>query len=271
MERLGYSPQKLLAVAQQQQPEWDMSDVDDGRTNGVASILAYTGTTDMPSPADEEREMEDDENRACFPTFVDDLEEERDQIRKILWEKIDEARRFGASEEYLQELRSFLMQLIDVFRLIIGRDPPVDMPPMEITLKPGAVPKKCRARRYSQAHREFLKKHIDELIGAVMCYRNPKRRWCSPSHVVNKQEVGDYRMTVDGKGPNGCVEQLAWPMPISEVVFDRLRGSLRYFSFDFFKGFWQFDMGEWCQEIYSILTEEGVVTSTRVLMGVKTA
>ncbi|OWZ07318.1 hypothetical protein PHMEG_00020299 [Phytophthora megakarya] len=58
------------------------------------------------------------------------------------------------------------MQPIDVFRLVIGRDPPVDMPHMEVTLKPGAVPARCSARRYSQAYRQFLKKHIDALIAA---------------------------------------------------------------------------------------------------------
>lgn len=56
-------------------------------------------------------------------------------------------------------------------------------------------------------------------------------------------------------------------MPILDVVFDRLRASKSYFSLDFFKGFLQFAMAEHCQEIYSILTEDGVVTPTRVLMG----
>ncbi|KAG3098431.1 hypothetical protein PI125_g15326 [Phytophthora idaei] len=138
---------------------------------------------------------------------------------------------------------------------------------MEVTLKPGAVPARCRARRYSQAHREFLKRHIDALIAAGLCYRNPRSRWCSPPHVVNKPEAGAHRMTVDVRGPNECVEQIVWPMPVLEVVFDRLRGSSRYFSLHFFKGFWQFAMAVWCQEIYSILTEEGVMTPTRVLMG----
>ncbi|GMF34348.1 unnamed protein product [Phytophthora lilii] len=56
-------------------------------------------------------------------------------------------------------------------------------------------------------------------------------------------------------------------MPILETVFEQLRGSTCYFSLDFFKGFWQFAIAVLCQEIYSILTEEGVITPTRVLMG----
>ncbi|OWY99434.1 hypothetical protein PHMEG_00029563 [Phytophthora megakarya] len=55
-------------------------------------------------------------------------------------------------------------------------------------------------------------------------------------------------------------------MLILEVVFDRLRGSSRHFSLDFFKGFLIFGMVVLCYEIYSILTEEGVITPTRVLM-----
>lgn len=138
---------------------------------------------------------------------------------------------------------------------------------MEVTLTPGAVPTKCKARRYSPVQREFLKSHIAALIAGGLCYRNPKSKWCSPPHVVKKPEAGSHRMTADVRGPNACVEQIVWPMPILEAAFEQLRGSSRYFSLDFFKGFWQFAMAEWCQEIYSILTDEGVITPTRVLMG----
>ncbi|GMF10762.1 unnamed protein product [Phytophthora lilii] len=158
------------------------------------------------------------------------------------------------------------MKFIDVFRIIIGRDPPMDMPPMEVTLKPGAVPVRCKARRYSPVHRAFLKKHINALISACLCYRNPRSKWCSPPYVVNKPEAGAHRMTVDVRGPNAWVESIVWPMPILETVFEQLRGSSRYFSLDL-QGFWQFAMAVLCQEIYSILTEDGVITPTRVLMG----
>ncbi|KAG2926768.1 hypothetical protein PC116_g6082 [Phytophthora cactorum] len=193
-------------------------------------------------PADEELDLQEDEDQSCFPTFTVDAETERELIRSILLEKVEEAQRLGATPGFVAELQAILMELINVFRLVIGRDKPVDMPPMEFTLKPGAVPVRRRARRYSQAHREFLKRHIDALIAAGLCYRNPRSRWCSPPHVVNKPDAGAHRMTVDVRGPNECVEQIVWPMPVLEVVFDRLRGSSRYFSLDYFKAFWQFAM-----------------------------
>ncbi|KAE9117805.1 hypothetical protein PF010_g8473 [Phytophthora fragariae] len=178
MQKLGYSPEKLLAVAQQVSEEWDMIDVDDGPTSKVTSVLAY-GMEKSERTA-EEKELEEDEDRACFPDFANDIDAECEQIRAILLEKVDEARRFGASEAFAKELESIIIHHIDVFRIWIGRDPPVDMPPMEVKLKPGAVPVRCRARRYSPTHREFLKKHINALIAAGLCYRNPKSSWCSP-------------------------------------------------------------------------------------------
>eukprot|EP00644_Phytophthora_capsici_P005004 jgi/Phyca11/96647/e_gw1.1.158.1 len=136
---------------------------------------------------------------------------------------------------------------------------------MRIKLKPGATPVRCRARRYSVTHRNFLAKHVKMLLDAGLCYRNPTSEWCSPPHVVPKGE--DHRMTVDVREPNKRVVPVIWPMPILEVEFDRLRGMKFYFSLDFFKGFWQFAVAMDCHEIYSILTEDGVITPTRVLMG----
>ncbi|GMF13375.1 unnamed protein product [Phytophthora lilii] len=158
MERLGYSPEKLLAAAQQVRAEWDMSDVDDRSASGIASILAYSGASQTPVITEEER---------------------REEIRIILLEQVDKSQRVGATAEFCEELKTILMKLINVFRIIIGRDPPVDMPPMEVTLKPGAVPVRCKARRYSPVHRAFLKKHIDALISAGLCYRNPPHRLSS--------------------------------------------------------------------------------------------
>ncbi|KAE9353529.1 hypothetical protein PR003_g3818 [Phytophthora rubi] len=180
-------------------------------------------------------------------------------------EGIEDAKAKGASIEFLDALQTILEEKVDVFRLALGGDPPVYMPPMRIKLKSEATPVRCRARRYSSAHREFLARHVKMLLDAGLCYRNPSSQWCSPPHIVPKGD--DHRMTVDVREANKRVVPVVWPMPILEVEFDRLRGMKFYFSLDFFKGFWQFAAAVDCQEIYSILTEDGVITPTRVLMG----
>jgi len=267
MERLGYNSERLLADSQRVQHTYDMGDLDDGMVHGVQSVLAYSGPMEELQPIEEERRFDESEDLMCFPTPLTDGVTDRDEIRQILMGKVEEAANLGASREYVEELKSILTTHIDVFRLTIGKDPHVDMPPIEVTLKEGAVATRCRSRRYSEEQRRFLRDHIDELLAAGHCYRNPRSRWCSPPHIIKKPGSQKPRMTVDVRIPNENVEQVVWPMPILEVEFDRLRGSSYYFSLDFFKGFWHFAMAEHCQEIYSILTENGVVTPTRVLMG----
>ncbi|KAK1945593.1 Pro-Pol polyprotein [Phytophthora citrophthora] len=80
MERLGYSPEKLLAAAQQVRTEWDMSDVDDGPAGGIATILAYSGAGQTPVTTEEERALEEDEDRACFPDFLTGIDVEHNFV-----------------------------------------------------------------------------------------------------------------------------------------------------------------------------------------------
>ncbi|KAH9182886.1 hypothetical protein AeNC1_015138, partial [Aphanomyces euteiches] len=74
-------------------------------------------------------------------------------------------------------------------------------------------------------------------------------------------------MTVDVRAVNAQTETIQWPMPLLEVVLDQLQGAQVFFSVDFFKGYWQLPLHEESQEYFSILTDEGVYTPTRVLMG----
>jgi hypothetical protein len=50
------------------------------------------------------------------------------------------------------------------------------------------------------------------------------------------------------------------------VVLDHLAGASVFFSLDFFKGYWQFQLDPESQEMFSFLTDQGVYTPTRVLM-----
>ncbi|DBA02436.1 TPA: LOW QUALITY PROTEIN: hypothetical protein N0F65_008650, partial [Lagenidium giganteum] len=231
MERLGYSSTRLIENAQQQQQLYDMSDVDATDTGGMHRVLALASSADPLAPTIKEMGLVEEEMRACFPV---PQERETQASEAALHQKGDEARDKGAPCGYVDHLRKLLLRNADVFRLTIGHDPPVAMPHMEIVLKPNAQPQRCRARRYSQAHREFLKEHVAERLQADLCYRNRKGRWCSPPLIAKKPRFGKFRMTVVVRGPNTCVGPVDWPMPILEVGFDRLRGSTRHFSLDFF-------------------------------------
>jgi hypothetical protein len=109
--------------------------------------------------------------------------------------------------------------------------------------------------------------HVAELERAGLVYKNTRSRWCSPPLIVRKPEANDFRMTVDVRAVNAQTERMVWPMPMLEVVLDHLDGAAVFFSLDFFKGYWQFKLAEESQEMFSFLTDQGVYTPTRVLMG----
>ncbi|KAJ8539125.1 hypothetical protein ON010_g12746 [Phytophthora cinnamomi] len=170
MGRLGYSSKELLAEAQSLQEIWDMEDADDDRSRSLVRVLAYSGSAQVPEPTAEELQLQEEEDCACFANLDDSDKQDGRDVIAVLEEKIKEVQEAGATSEYADQLRTILMKYRDGFRVKIGKDLPVDMPTMEITLKPGAVLIKCRARRYSPEHRAFLEKHVQELLEAGLCF-----------------------------------------------------------------------------------------------------
>jgi hypothetical protein len=113
---------------------------------------------------------------------------------------------------------------------------------------------------------EFLDTHVAVLEAAGLVYKNNKSRWASPPLIVSKPD-GSFRMTVDVRMVNDRTERLVWPMPVLEVITSKLRGSAAFFCLDFFKGYWQLPLAKNSQEFFSFITDSGVYTPTRVLMG----
>ncbi len=113
-------------------------------------------------------------------------QEEESQIRELLRDKTEEAMNAGAGAQWSERLGRLLQEHWDVFRLVLGRDPPVKTEPLHVRLKQGARPVRSRARRYPAEHREFMRQHVEALVEAGLVYRNPGNRWSSPPLIVKK-------------------------------------------------------------------------------------
>ncbi len=53
-----------------------------------------------------------------------------------------------------------VLEYKDIFRISLGSDPPVDVPPMEIKFEGMERPVKVRQRTYSPEQLEFMKKKV---------------------------------------------------------------------------------------------------------------
>ena len=112
-----------------------------------------------------------------------------------------------------------LDKIRDVFRIKLGVDPPVDVPPLLITPQADAKPYRSPQRRYAPQQRDFITQTIRELeaIGAI--YKNPSARWASPALAAPKPGSTKLRFTVDLRGPNARTVPIQSAVPHLESNF----------------------------------------------------
>ncbi|KAF0726062.1 hypothetical protein Ae201684_015612 [Aphanomyces euteiches] len=257
MRQLGFDQQTFLLNAQSIRPVWDFEPEYDPTTGQrLVGSLRVNAHDDLIHDGDE----------MCLPR-PQPLDQQKIHVRNILDGKLEVAWQNGMDPVAHAKLTSLLTKFEDVFRIEIGRDPPVKVPPMVVKLKPGATPVKCGARRYSLNHREFMKTHMEELCEAGLMYRNDSSAWASPPYIVAKPGTNKYRMTVDVRSVNSRTEPVQWPMPVIEVVMENLAGSTCFVALDFFKGYWQFPLDPSCCDLYTIMTDLGCYTSNRIPTG----
>ncbi len=78
------------------------------------------------------------------------------EVKEVLLRKDQEVEDAGGSPIFTTQLRDLLLRYADVFRLELGRDPPVDMPPLRVKLRDDAKPVRCKARRYGPEQGAFM-------------------------------------------------------------------------------------------------------------------
>jgi hypothetical protein len=125
MRTLGYDQYALLSKARQNCAEYEIG--------GVVE------------PTAEEQNFDNMECMRFLPSMDVPKHDERAKVMCILKSKILDATRAGASPSFAEKAFNLLKKYVDVFRLVLGRDPPVDVEPLQVRLKPDASP--CDVRR----------------------------------------------------------------------------------------------------------------------------
>ncbi|KAG2917201.1 hypothetical protein PC118_g20263 [Phytophthora cactorum] len=139
---------------------------------------------------------------------------------------------------------------------------------LEVRLRDGARPTKCKPRKYPPHIRRFLHEFNQRLVDLGLVYEIPKSRWSSPELPVKKSaDLLDLRQTVSYRVTSAQTDIMAAVMPILSLVVERARGTKHFGLFDFLKGFWQVPLAELCQEWFSYMTDEKIFTPRRVPQG----
>jgi hypothetical protein len=94
----------------------------------------------------------------------------------------------------------------DIFRLKLGTDSLANVKPLVTYLREDAEPVRRSARKYAPRQLKFVRDNIRVLEDLTLVYRNSEAEWASPPHILSKPGPGQYRMTVNLRGPNASIK-----------------------------------------------------------------
>ena len=216
------------------------------------------------SHIDEDDEMED-------PTAE---RESQVSLKTAIEQMLKRAKENGMHRRWWKKLCDLVWDYEDIFRVDLTTEPPADVTPMDVSIKPGKESESWTTynRKYTRDELKWLKTHIDSLVKGGFLKRNPHARFASPALVIPKPgRPGEYRLCVDVKRANSIVMSTHWPMPHIDTVLRQIGHSKYFASLDAFKGYWLFPCTDLCAELYSIKTPFGVYTPTRIIQGAQEA
>jgi hypothetical protein len=116
--------ESILVKARAENVEYDM--VGDHLVKSPAVALPSRLEQPPARPmAEEEASFIPLEGAVCFP-----MDKRNVEVKEVLLRKVQEVEDAGGSPIFTTQLRELLLRYADEFRLELGRDPPVDMPPL---------------------------------------------------------------------------------------------------------------------------------------------
>ena len=81
----------------------------------------------------------------------------------------------------------------------------------------------------------------------------------------------NYRLVSDYRAVNNMIEPAAYPMPNLERMAKQFSGARAFCTLDLLQGYWQAPLDPDAQELFTMVTKEGLFTPTRVPQGVLNA
>jgi hypothetical protein len=165
----------------------------------------------------------------------------------------------------INEFTLLIDEFKSIFRVGLDSSPAIRIEPYVPAMKPNKGPVRATPRRYNPRQSKFLRETVDKLCELGLLKLNPNSKWSSPVFLSPKKD--SFRFTVDSRLVNSCIEPRAWPLPFLEVDLEKAVNSGYYAVLDADNGYFQIENDEQFAEIFSILTEDGIFTPTRLVQG----
>lgn len=139
---------------------------------------------------------------------------------------------------------------------------------MHIELTPDAQPVRVRFCNYAQEMREFMKTFVSNLVRCGMAYFNPTSPFACAPLLVPKPGPAKFRFTVDLHLLNKYTVRHQLLMQNLEHELSDLGGCKYFATFNVSHGHFQVELDRESQAIQSLITPDGIYSTTRVMHGI---
>lgn len=162
-----------------------------------------------------------------------------------------------------QQVQGLLRRCGDVFGPLTER--PANLPPFQLTLKPGTEPVRQRVRPQPPNKREFVAAEVARMsrLGLI---QPSTSSWASPIVVVTKSN-GKFRLCVDYTVLNKHTVRDASPIPRVREIFESFAGKPFMASFDLVSGYNQVLVDPAARPLLAFVTHVGLYEPVRLPFG----
>ncbi|RWS01033.1 krab-a domain-containing protein-like protein, partial [Dinothrombium tinctorium] len=169
-------------------------------------------------------------------------------------------------EKEKEKLLKILMKFKHCFAKSIKDITPTDI--VEVSIDTNGPPIKRKMYRLPNAHKEPLKKILNELLIARII-RPSTSSYCAPILLVQKKS-GDYRLVIDYRGLNATIiNENCYPLPRIEDVIDHIGGSKVFSLLDCHSGFFTLKIAENDKHKTAFICPLGLFEFNRLPQGLK--
>ena len=202
--------------------------------------------------------------------FQDSEVEMQDRVSAVET-AVDDAVDHGLPPKCAKMLRDIVFRThLDVFRRALLDDPPARVEPMTVRHQPGARAVRAKPRASPPAKAAWLHEHMADLETAGMVFRNLQAIYASVAMAIPKGS-NSCRMVTDYQAVNDTIEPAAMPLPNLEDKASLFADATAWCTLDLLQGYWQVPLREDDQEMFTMVTPEGLFTPRRVPPGVLNA
>ena len=203
------------------------------------------------------------------PDVLFDAEERQSRILDANYEKVDIDEILDDLDHLSSDEKSLLKNVLESHPTLFGGGlGTLNINPVHLELKEGAVPYHARPFPVPQSLRHATKTEMDRLTKEKVFEKNHDSEWAAPTFVQRKK-TGDPRILTDFRRLNAQLKRKPFPLPKINDLLQRLSGFKYATALDLSMGYYHIPLDEESSKLCTTILPWGKYRYRRLPMGIK--